>query len=76
MVRRQKAIAEKEEVTKAKARALDEKKRAEKKAALAKKVGWKGKEWRSHYGCTTTTPIRLDQTHKGCSKTTSLVERS
>ncbi|CAM9834229.1 unnamed protein product [Pylaiella littoralis] len=37
VVRRQKAIAEKEEVTKAKARALDEKKRAEKKAALAKK---------------------------------------
>eukprot|EP00752_Nemacystus_decipiens_P009016 g8048.t1 len=37
VVRRQKAIADKEELTKAKARALDEKKRAEKKAALAKK---------------------------------------
>lgn len=36
-MRRQKAIADKEEVTKAKARALEEKKRAEKKAALAKK---------------------------------------
>lgn len=43
MVRRQKAIADKEELTKAKARALDEKKRAEKKAALAqKKVSWSG----------------------------------
>lgn len=37
VVRRQKAIAEKEEVTRAKAKALEEKKRAEKKAALDKK---------------------------------------
>lgn len=37
VVRRQKAIADKEGLTKQKARALDEKKRAEKKAALAKK---------------------------------------
>ncbi|CAB1112749.1 unnamed protein product [Ectocarpus sp. CCAP 1310/34] len=37
VVRRQKAIAEKEELTRQKARAADEKKRAEKKAALAKK---------------------------------------
>eukprot|EP00903_Cladosiphon_okamuranus_P012255 g11493.t1 len=37
VVRRQKAIADKEELTRAKARALDEKKRADKKAALSKK---------------------------------------
>lgn len=44
MVRRQKAIAEKEELTRQKARAADEKKRAEKKAALLakKKVRWDG----------------------------------